>query len=117
MLFRQSSHVPEHFRHLFGDKSNRVFVAKQVQEEDTLRIHQLLLTAVEKRDHASIRLFVCESVLASDVPINEDEWRQAVAEQVSEEWNVEYDLAYGWLNAEEISKTVEAGKGGNEGTA
>lgn len=116
-MFRRQKDFPEEIKHLINFQPRLTFEAKQVREEDNHRINQLLQTAMSTRDHDSIRLFVCSSVLASDVPINEDEWRQAVAEQVSEEWELEYDLAYGWLDAEDISKTVEAGKEGEEGTA
>ena len=115
--YRRQTDLPEEYKHLVDGIPHKAWEFTQVREEDNHRINQLLRTTASKRDPSSIRLFVCESVLASDVPINEDEWRQAIAEQVSEEWEVEYDLAYGWLDAEEISKTVEAGKGGIEGTA
>jgi len=59
-----------------------------------------------KEEH--IHLFVTYAAIVSHLPFNvDDAWRQAVAIQAAEEWEVPYETVYNWLGRSEVAKMAE----------
>ena len=76
-------------------------------------VHSLLLAAVQARDKAHIRLFVTYAAIASEAPFEwEEPWKQAIAQQASEEWDLGYDEVYGWLAKEAVDEMERVWKVG-----
>ncbi|GAA5836913.1 hypothetical protein JCM5353_004342 [Sporobolomyces roseus] len=62
-------------------------------------IREFLLQAFRTGSKSHKRIFITYAAMASYAPLEgEGNWREAIARQSSQEWDLDYDEVYGWLS-------------------